>query len=132
MKIETAKRYAAEIARRVMEVNGIILTPRGEREFVKIKRIWVFGSTVKGSLNPNDLDLLIDLKASGNWQEWEDVGFDPEYLRRYGRHTTRQSSSEALMWLTKGMRNVSRHCTDKEKVEIDVKVMIYPIFELQM
>lgn len=132
MKIETAKRYAAEIARRVTEVNGVILTPRGEHKFVKINRMWVFGSVVKGSLNPNDLDLLIDLEASGDWQRWEDVGFDPAYLRRYGMRTTRKSSSEALMWLTKGMRNVSRHCTDTEKVEIDVKVMIYPIFELQM
>lgn len=132
MKLETAKRYAKEVARRVAEVNGMVATPRGEREFVKINRIWVFGSTIKGSQSPNDLDLLIELEATGNWQNWEDVGFDPNYLRRYGVYCTRSSHNEALMWLTKGMKNVSRHCTDNEQVEIDVKVMIYPVFELQM
>lgn len=132
MKLETARRYAKEVARRVAEVNGMVVTPRGEREFVKINRIWVFGSTIKRSQNPNDLDLLIELEATGNWQNWEDVGFDPDYLRRYGVHCARSSCNEALMWLTKGMKNVSRHCVDDEQVEIDVKVMIYPTFELRM
>lgn len=44
-------------------------------------------------------------------------------------HATRCSIDETLMWLTKGMKNVSRHCAHKERVEIDKKVMIFPVFD---
>ena len=130
MKIETALRYAKEIAKRVQDVNGLIPTPRGENEFMKVNGIWVFGSTVKGSQNPNDLDLLIDMDYHGERQSWEKVGYDPQYYRSCGVRCARSSKEEAMKWLTKGMKKVSRHCAKSEKAPLDVKVMIYPKFEL--
>lgn len=65
LKLATALRYANEISRRVREVNGLLATPLCGHEAVRISRVWVFGSTIKGSLAPNDLDLLIDLHEVG-------------------------------------------------------------------
>lgn len=129
MKIETAVKYAKEVARRVHEVNGKVLTPTASREWVIISRIWVFGSTVKGSLNPNDLDLLIDMKPFGEYFRPPERPFDKEYRRRYGMYTCQDPIERALIWLTKGMRQVSRHRTYTEAVVIDVKKLIYPVFK---
>ena len=65
MKLETALRHAAEIARRLESVNGLIPTPRGEREFYLVKKAWVFGSTIKGSDAPNDLGGLLFAERAG-------------------------------------------------------------------
>ncbi len=40
MKLKTALRHAAEIARRLESVNGLIPTPLGEREFYLVKKAW--------------------------------------------------------------------------------------------
>lgn len=132
MKIETANRYAVEIARRVREVNGLIPTPDCQHAFVKINKMWIFGSTVKGSCAPQDLDLLIDLEMDGKSRSWEDVGYDIRYYRSYGIRVAKDSRAAALKWLTKGMRNVSRHCRDEELTVFDVQVEVYPNFELQL
>lgn len=130
MKRATAVKYAHEIARRLRSVSGLLATPNCEFEAVRIARVWVFGSTVKGSLTPNDLDILIDIKAVGRRTRWV-LGrkLDREYSRRYGFDQMPNSERYALLWLTRGMRKVSRHTTDVEKVEIDVKRLIYPRFD---
>lgn len=130
MKLETALRYARDVASRVHGVNGLLATPLCEHEAVRISRIWVFGSTVKGSPNPNDLDLLIELKECGRFRTRRQARLDKRYFRNYGIRLALPSRDEALKWLTKGMRKVSRHCVDTERVEIDVKVMIYPRMDL--
>ena len=84
MKRKLAFRYAFEVARRVHGVNGILATPLCDREAVRFKRIWVFGSTVKGGEAPNDLDLLIELEPCGRWHSYRQGKIDKEYLRRYG------------------------------------------------
>lgn len=63
MKRETAIKYAREIARRAQSVNGLLATPGCSYEAVRIKRMWIFGSTVKGKTDPNDLDLLIEMSG---------------------------------------------------------------------
>lgn len=127
MKIGTAIRNAMEVARRVRDVNGILATPDCGHDAVRIRRMWVFGSTVKGSLSPNDLDLLIDMQACGRHHIYSrGRKFDKEYRRAFGMKFPPCSRKYALMWLTRGMKMVSRHCLDIETAEIDVKVMLYP------
>lgn len=126
MKLSTALRYAHEVARRARSVNGLLATPRGNMEAVRISRIWVFGSTVKGSLAPNDLDLLIEARQVGRVQNWRRVGVDRRYLRSYGVRKAPDARNQMLIWLTRNMRGVSRHLADVETVDIDKRVLIYP------
>jgi hypothetical protein len=131
MRIETALRYAAEIARRLESVNGLIPTPRGCREFYLVKKAWVFGSTIKGSDAPNDLDVLLFAENAGARQQWKTVGLDPSYFRAYGIRQPRRTRSEASMWLRKGMKMVSIHDTESEATIFDKKFEIYPRFLLE-
>ncbi len=130
MKRVTALRYCIEIARRVRAVEGVIPTPFGDHQGIRVKRMWIFGSTAKGSALPNDLDLLVDYENHGSRQAWQDVGVDLAYQRRYGMDRAKPSIDEALKWLTKGMRKVSRHTTALECAKIDVKKMIYPQYRM--
>ena len=134
MKRATALRYAVEIARRVHAVNGLLATPLCDFEAQRISRIWVFGSTAKGSQNPNDLDILIEMRHCGRHRTWKQGKLDKPMYRAGGYRLAACSHQEALKWLTKGMRLVSRHTTESEglfrKNLIDVKKMIYPRYEL--
>lgn len=152
MKRETAIRYAHEIARRVHAVNGLLATPGCEFEAVRIRRIWVFGSTVKGKQNPNDLDVLIDMQYAGRYRVAAksryakirttgqhalrdslcDGQIDKEYKRRNGWITAKSSKSYALIWLTKGMKMVSRHTLMNEAAApFAEQVLIYPRFDMK-
>lgn len=127
MRLQTALTNARRIAERVRSVNGLLATPVTDSEAIRIKRIWVFGSTVKGSQCPNDLDLLIDLERAGKRLGWRQTKYDRRYFRSYGGVKVAPSAEhQALVWLSKGMQKVSRHPLHMEEVEIDVKVMIYP------
>lgn len=126
MKIETAIKYANDIAARIQSVNGLLATPLCGNEAVRIRRVWIFGSTVKGSANPNDLDVLIDMSVAGRHFTRRTMPVDKQYLRTYGMKITYCSEWYALKWLTKGMRNVSRHRLSDDQAELDVKVLLYP------
>lgn len=127
MKLSTALRYAEEIARRLRRVNGLIATPLCDREAVRIRRAWVFGSTIKGSQAPNDLDVLLEIHGVGGARDWRHGKLDKRALRSYGYWHAISSTNEALKWISRGMRNVSRHCTDLEGgLDLGPKVMIYP------
>ena len=130
MKLETALRHAAEIARRLVSVNGLIPTPRGESEFYLVKKAWVFGSTIKGSDAPNDLDILLFAENADARQKWQVAGFDPVYYKAHGMRQTRLTSREAKMWLRKGMQMISTHDKESEETIFDKKVEIYPRFLL--
>ena len=126
MRREVALRYADKVAQRLHSVNGILATPMCGSEAVRFRRVWVFGSTAKGSESPNDLDLLIEAEECGRHRSWRQTRYDKEMRRRYGYLSTVNATDEALKWLTKGMKKVSRHIAAREKVEIDVKVLLYP------
>lgn len=126
MRREVALRYADKVAQRLHSVNGVLATPLCGHEAVRFKRVWVFGSTVKGSVSPNDLDLLIDAEECGRQRSWEQTRYDKEARRRYGYTVTVSAVDEALKWLTKGMKHVSRHIAATERIPIDVKVLLYP------
>lgn len=146
MKLKTALKNAFLIADRVKAVNGLIATPLCEFPGMKIRRMWVFGSTVKGSQNPNDLDLLIEMKETakgrGWWENKNLVRLDKRAARRYGFRNPICSTHEVMVWLTKGTQKTSRHVfRDKEDYQcdpetgwiarIDKKVMIYPRNDLK-
>lgn len=135
MTLEMAIRYAVELHIRASMVNGLIATPQGEREAQLVSGMWVFGSTVKGSLNPNDLDVLIKFESVGELRSWEEVGcYDKECYRRYGYKFPRPSEDLARLWLTKGMRFVSihRHSEENANFSLGHRVMIYPRLELDL
>lgn len=88
--------------------------------------MWVFGSTIKGSLAPNDLDLLIELREVGRRFTAKQTRVCKVYLRAHGWRRAPRAEFYALKWLTKGMRNVSRHNRENEESEIDKMVLIYP------
>jgi hypothetical protein len=132
MRRELAIKYAHEVARRVHRLNGIVCTPECSFCAVVIRRVWVFGSVAKGSLTPNDLDLLIDLREVGRGRRWcRGQKFDKRVWRSYGYRIRPDSRHQALVWLTRGMRHVSRHLVGVEQAPIDVKCLIYPRWELQ-
>jgi len=130
MRREIALRYADKIAQRLHSVNGILATPMCGSEAVRFRRVWVFGSTAKGSESPNDLDLLIEADECGRRRSWKQTKYDKEARRRYGYLEPVSATDEALKWLTKGMKKVSRHIAATEKVEIDVKILLYPRNEM--
>lgn len=142
MKLETALRNANRIAEKLRGLGGIISTPEGSHEAIRIKRAWVFGSTVKGSDSPHDLDVLLDVQVVGAYRpskvkairgEKAPLGYaktDKRYLRSTGIHTPIDSLKIATISLKKGMKMVSLH-----QLTIDGKIafprkMIYPKWEL--
>ena len=130
MKRVTAIRYAREIARRVHSVNGLLSTPLCEHEAARIRRIWVFGSAAKGSDTPNDLDILIEIDRAGRYRRACQAKTDKRYLHAHGMRFAPSSTDYALKWLTKGMKKVSRHTTLNEGAKLDVKVLIYPRWDM--
>lgn len=131
MKRSTALRYSVEIARRVHAINGLLATPLCGHEAVRISRVWVFGSTAKGALAPNDLDLLIELRECGRRRTAKHTRTDKRLYRDHGLRLAPSAREDCLKWLTRGMRMVSRHCADTEFAVIDVKKMIYPKYEME-
>ena len=127
-----ALEYATEIARRLHQFNGIIGTPNCVHEAVVVRRVWVFGSFAKGSMNPNDLDVLIDCVPAGRRQTWKPGRKIGGYILG-SLPVMRTAENEFLKWLTQGMRQVSRHLYQTEKdgeIILNPKVLIYPRWEL--
>lgn len=130
MKIETALKYAQELHNRVRSVNGILATPVCGHAAIKVKRMWIFGSAIKGNKNPNDLDVLIEFKPVNPRRSWRNATLDKRSYRSYGIQVAPQSSSYFYKWLTKGMLKVSRHNFDIDGNIALPRVMIYPRFDL--
>lgn len=129
MKRKTALKYAREIARRVHEINGLLATPLCQYEAMRISRMWVFGSTVKGKQNPNDLDLLIEMTECGRSRSAAQTTADKRNLRR-GFRFAPSSRSYALKWLTRGMKLVSRHDSVADGGKVGLQVLIYPRYDI--
>lgn len=127
MKIELAERYVQRIVDRCKSVNGLLATPLCGYEAVRIHQVWVFGSTVKGAQEPNDLDIMVRANVAGRRREWWQGKIDNQFHRRHGVCVPLNAEREMYKWLSKGMKKVSRHEHKREKgLGIDVMVMIYP------
>jgi len=141
-------RNAIKIADRVKSVNGLLGTPYCDYEAVRISRVWVFGSTVKGKLQPNDTDILIELKPVGYYQgtgaqankrNRYDIAMrgnskaDYKYRSRLGLRFQLEAKREAFKFIKKNIQNVSLHDFDNDGQLGDIpttKIMIYPRMDL--
>lgn len=65
MKRSTAIASAKAIGAYLRGLGGCISTPYCMHNYVRVYRVWVFGSTAKGKSQPNDLDLLISCECIG-------------------------------------------------------------------
>lgn len=132
LKRSTALKNVAEIARRLNVINGNLSTPKHNHNYIRIKRAWVFGSVAKGSDAPNDIDIFIELyrvgKRYGAHEKYSDRFLDKDYCRRYGIQVVKSAEIYAIQWLRKGMKNVSVHTVENDKVfeDLDLKILIYP------
>jgi len=141
MKRKTAIKNAKAISDRVLRLGGIIGTPECDYTSVRVNRIWVFGSTAKGSESPNDLDILVDMCRCGNRQVLDTrrmKGFGQAKRDRNvfpkGSHAPLYSIREAKKFLRRGMKMVSIHDVDVDGDFGDIretKIMIYPRFDLR-
>lgn len=128
MKRATALRNAQRIRDRLKGLGGLVGTPACEHEAVLIKRAWVFGSTVKGSDSPGDLDILIEYANVG---ERRNARSGKVRLKDWicNLKTPVRSVDEAIIFLRAGMKKVSVHLYENDGDLGDVpqtRQMIYP------
>lgn len=129
MKLKTALRYANEIAVQLKSTNGFIYTPLHDRPAIKIKRLWLFGSSAKGKLNPNDVDILAEVVEVGDRYDRTKRGtwvVDKDFYRRFGMSFAKSSISSAFKQLKNRRKMVNIHATEWVDVEIDIKILLYP------
>lgn len=153
MKRATADKNLKKVIQRIHDVSGIFETPMCSHEYLKIKRVWVFGSFAKGSDSPNDLDVLVELiepnnpmikqrgierksrrklfRRSGSSSELELHGGFIGYKKKgsFGIPHVISSKNELCKYLRAGTKNTSIHFTNEEKEllsKLDVKILVYP------
>lgn len=148
MKRSSALKNIKKMVDKVRMVNGILSTPLHDSHFVKVKRMWLFGSVAKGSDEPNDIDIFVELAGEVNSINLPRVyrGKYAHFLkhkRRYGglkldkqsaqwknlRVAAPPRSSETFIkWLRKDMRKISIHVVGHDEIfeKLDTKVMLYP------
>lgn len=130
MKRELAFKMAKTISERIRSVNGLLGTPDAGRPAVRIKRAWVFGSTVKGKECPNDLDVLLDLDAVGDYNSRNSR---LEKSRSIWAGFPIDAEREAHKYLRSGLKMVRFHHVRIDGTFGDIqstKVLIYPRFDL--
>ena len=117
---KTAIKNANEIARRLKKLGGLIATPEAGNTCVKLKRVWLFGSTVKGASNPNDIDILFEVQICGDKQtnsrsrklmfgepgKKQNAKLDKKYYRSTGYPASKEPVEVALISLRKGLKMV--------------------------
>jgi hypothetical protein len=132
MKRAVAIKKALTVAGNLRKAAGLIGTPGTEFEAVRVKRAWLFGSTVKGKENPNDVDILLEVEEVGRHTRFGKGGrLDKDMARRYGRGCgyTVSSTKEAYRFIKGGMTMIRLHNAkwDGEFGDIaETKVLIYP------
>lgn len=125
MKLSTALSHAQRIAERAHSVNGLLATPLTKWEAVRIRRLWVFGSTIKGKAEPGDVDILVDMVEVGRRRTWQQTRLD-KYWRKCGMLFPPDSDRAARQWLRDGMKMVRFHQHAIDGNLIDKMVLLYP------
>lgn len=143
MKRNTALKNLSNLVKKVRGVNGIYVTPLCNSEFVKIKRIWVFGSVAKGAENPNDLDVFIEITSSdqprrkGRKKIFRESNnglvlhgsfkVDKSTANRSPPYAL-DSNQELCKWLRQGAKNTSIHIVGHDEIfcKLDCKHLVYP------
>ena len=140
MKYETAIRNAVKVADRIRGSNGLIGTPECERDTVKIRKAWLFGSTAKGKPNPSDVDILIEYDLIGRRQHTNcrahrgfsgaNAAVDKESKRRYGMSLPKSSWAVTAKFLTNNMKMIRIHNASIDGEIAHPRIMIYPRMDL--
>lgn len=138
MKRATALKSIAQIVARLHSLSGIICTPHGSHDGVRIKRAWVFGSTAKGAESPRDIDILLDFELVGRYKDrargHKNKGgtpcLDKERRRRYGINISIASEEIALGSLRKGLKMIRFHSLSIDGDIATPRIMLYPKNEL--
>ena len=128
MKRETSIRNALKVAERIKRCNGLIGTPDASYEALRIKRAWLFGSTVKGKLNPGDTDILLECVAVG-WFNLKNAKLEPKGRRSSGYRYKLNAIDEGRYYLRSGLKMVRFHDLHIDGNFGDIaktKIMIYP------
>ena len=146
MKRATAIKNLNNIINKVRSVNGIYPTPLCNEEFLKIKRVWVFGSVAKGSDSPNDLDIFIEIlnhseskqpTRKGRQKMYRSAGLRRKLHGGYKMDKSTQnrsvpssvsSKSELCKWLRAGAQKTSIHFVGEDEIfeTLDCKYLVYP------
>lgn len=128
MKRTTALRIAAEVADRLRKANGCIGTPTAYRPYVRVSRLWLFGSTAKGKAEPNDVDLLLDACIVGEYRPPGHGGarLDRERKRRYGITGAMDPFAQADRYLRGRAKMVRIHHVSIDGDLAAPRVMLYP------
>lgn len=137
MKHQTAIRTALEIAHRIRQVNGLYATPEADREAIRIRRAWLFGSTVKGKADPNDVDILLDYQIVGSHQttgrlagRWKLAGNAKAGRSCMGIRFAVDSYQVALKGLRRNLKMVRFHDLAVDGDLAHPRLMLYPKNEL--
>jgi hypothetical protein len=128
MKLETSIRNALLVAARIKKCNGLIGTPEASHEALRITRAWLFGSTVKGKLNPNDTDILLESIEVGRFN-LRNAKKRPISTMRTGVRYCIRSHEVAYSYLRSRIKMVRFHDIAIDGSLSDVaqtKIMIYP------
>jgi hypothetical protein len=132
MKLETSINNAMRVAERIKQCNGLIGTPEASYEALRISRAWVFGSTVKGKLNPSDTDILLECKKVGRFN-LANASMMARSTARSGFRYKMDSLRAGHSYLRTGLKMVRFHDINIDGKIGDVeatKVMIYPRMDL--
>ena len=111
MKRETAVATAKEIVAKLRDCRGIVDTPAASRPQVRVRELWLFGSTLKGAERPNDLDLLWDAIVFGEYRRPGEGGaeLDARRHRSYGLWLAKDPFEEARRTLIGNRKMVRLH-----------------------
>lgn len=146
MKRKTAITNLNKIIEKLHSINGIYCAPLCDNEFVKVKRAWVFGSVAKGSENPNDLDIFIEIywtprceqprrksqrkmfRNSGQRMKLHGGFKADKSTLRHSVPSAVNELSEFTKWLKRGTAKTSIHFVHSDNVfsHLDCKYLIYP------
>lgn len=136
MKRATALRMAHTVAARLRAACGLIGTPGTCSEAVRVRRAWLFGSTAKGSLSPNDVDILIEMNPVGRQFTTERIAqvfgvrggarVDKSYYRRYGIELPMDAVHEVRRHLRGHMKMLRLHNYAIDKELALPRILIYP------
>ena len=115
---------------------GKIGTPGTSHEALRVKRAWVFGSTVKGSESPNDLDVLLEMHECGRifWSKGSrksknrpfGAKTDKRFFRAHRMFRAVACRNEGLLWLKGSLKRLSLHDFALDGEIAIPRILIYP------
>lgn len=142
MKLKTSINNTLAVVDRVRRINGIMATPEDHHEFIKVKRVWLFGSTIRGKPNPNDTDMLFEfceggrLKRAGKTakgsKQPNTAKIDKDYRRRYGIDIARSTRTSLFKYLRGNLKMIRFHDASIDAKYATDKILVYPRNDLNL